>query len=114
MERIGYRFVFDPIDARSFEIPAQRDTDRWEDNPTCPQCALSMYTTIEAAKAAFRKLLEKHPKIAGLLGGHIAEVGLLPAHGVQTNPNSLGHFALHEYDGVDLVPIAVPRGSLVE
>jgi len=71
-----------------------------------------MYTTADKAKAAFKKLIGKYPQIAGLLGGHFAEIRLLKEHGVQTNPNIDGHFALHEYDGVDLVSIAVLRGPL--
>jgi hypothetical protein len=111
-ESIGFRFVFNPIDGQSFLIPAERDTERFEEDPTCPQCGLSMYTTLEEAKAAFKRLIDKIPQIGTLLGDHVAEVKLSREHGVQTEPNTLGHFALYEYEGADLVSVATLKGPL--
>jgi hypothetical protein len=110
--RTGFHFVSDPVDSQSFLIPAERDTERFEESPSCPQCGLSMYTRADRAKAAFKKLLNKHRQIGIVLGDHIGEIGLLPEHGVQTDPDRSGHFALYEYDGVYLAAIAVLGGLL--
>jgi hypothetical protein len=112
IERVGFRFVFNPIDADSFEIPARRDPDRFAATPSCPQCGLSMFLSAEMAAEFFERKKRKHPRFAELLGDHLAEIALMPDCGVQTEADEDGHFALYEYESVDLASIAVMIGPL--
>jgi hypothetical protein len=111
-ERVGFRFVFDPIDSRSFEIPAERDTDRFASTPTCRQCGLSMFLTADLARSFFRRKSRKHKKFGELLGDHLAKIALTIDHGVQTDADEDGHFAFYEYEGADLALVTVMVGPL--
>jgi hypothetical protein len=105
IQRRGYRWVFNPIDGTSFQVVAQKTANRFK-VPPCEAYALSLYETEEQARAAFAKQLEKNPDIRQDLGTHIAEIALAEDHGLQTQSNSIGHFGLHEFQGVDLVAVA--------
>ena len=104
---IAYRFVFNPLDGKSFLPPAlvrrvNRPRTKWE----CSDWALSMFESRQAALRYFADLARKSPLIRKTLGDHIATVRLTvrlaKAHGRQTAADKDGHFDLHEYVGVDL------------
>ena len=112
-DKSGFHFVFDRLeDPRCFRIPADRDPARFEETPECAQCALSMFSTEGLARAFYSRKLGKHRKFAILLGTHLAEVSLTRTHGKQTEENGEGHFALFEYEGVDLRSCAQMLGPL--
>lgn len=108
----AFRFVCNPIIKEDFDSPAVRDPSRFEDKPCCEQWGLSMWTSEDSARARFAKLLAKQPLIRAKLGTHLAQIALKPEHGVQTVPQKNGHFALHEYENVNLISIAVVKSPL--
>lgn len=110
--RLAFRFVFDPLDMRSFEVFATRRPAQFATDPCCSHCALSMFATEEHARAKFAKLMAIRKNIGKLIGDHLAEVTLAEEHGVQTAPNTDGHFDLHEYANVDLAPVTIMIGPL--
>ena len=107
-ERDAFRFVWDPIDQRGFDPVALRSPRRANrpNQPSCSAYGLSMFTTEWQARDRFGELEEKHPEIRKTIGTHLACVALTVAHGVQTPEKSSGHFDLHEYKDVDLVPVS--------
>jgi hypothetical protein len=111
-ERIAFRFVSNPIDQSSFEVNAKLIPDRFAESPCCSACGLSMFTTEDEARIFFAKMAEKFRNFRKRSGGHLAEIALTKAHGVQTKPTKNGHFDLHEYVGVNLIPVAKAKGPL--
>ncbi len=110
-ERVGFHFVFVPVDARSFEVFAPRK-NRFGENGCCSDCAVSMFETEEQARAAFAKYERDFKNFRIRNGDHLGEIALKKNHGVQTDSDEEGHFDLHEYAGVDLIPLVVLRGQL--
>jgi hypothetical protein len=111
-DRTAFRYVWKPIDAKSFYIFAPKLGNRFGKKGTCSDCALSMFETEEQARLYFATVKESHPQIGQKIGDHLAKIALIKAHGVQTTPEDDGHFDLHEYGGVDLVPVAQLIGPL--
>lgn len=104
-ERNAFRFVSDPIDGNSF-VPAALGPRRRTNRLSCSHYGLSMFTTEPHARARFAELEEKFYEIRKTLGTHLACVALTSDHGVQTAASASGHFDLHEYKDVDLVPVS--------
>lgn len=71
-----------------------------------------MFESADQARAEYARQREKNKKIGEELGSHLAEVSLTVADGVQTKSNARGHFAIHEYAGVNLKTAAVLIGPL--
>jgi hypothetical protein len=71
-----------------------------------------MFETEEQARAAFAKYERDFKNFRIRNGDHLGEIALKKNHGVQTDSDEEGHFDLHEYAGVDLIPLVVLRGQL--
>lgn len=80
--------------------------------PACSEFGLSMFGTEEQARAKFGALVETRPEIRKTIGTHLAQISLMPSHGLQTYPTETGHFDLFEYQDVDLVPCTQIVGLL--
>jgi hypothetical protein len=70
-----------------------------------------MFISEATARAKFASVLLNNPEARKTIGTHVASVALSPSHGVQTAPSHAGHFALHEYVGVNLVPASQIVGA---
>lgn len=71
-----------------------------------------MFGTEKQARAKFGALLERTPEIRKTIGTHLAQVYLMPSHGLQTYPTEIGHFDLFEYQDVNLVSCTQVVGLL--
>jgi hypothetical protein len=111
----AYRFVRIPVDADCFVpvalTPARR-VNRKNTRLSCSSLGLSMFGTEEQARAKFGALFERIPEIRKSIGTHLAQVYLMPFHGLQTYPAETGHFDLFEYHDVNLVPCTQVVGLL--
>jgi hypothetical protein len=103
--REAFRFVFDPICARSFVPVALMKPSRGfaNDGLLCVAHALSFFTTQDLAIATYSRVKKGHRQISNKIGSHLATGRLEAADGIATKPSSTGHFAFFEEEGCDLV-----------
>jgi len=106
-----FRFVWNPIGPESF-VPVAFMPSGVGRRPTCKAMALSMFATEMQARARIRELELTNPQVRKRLGDHLAEVRLTPEHGLQTTPDTNGHFSLYEYAGADLPNASQVVGAL--
>jgi len=112
-ERPGFHFVFSPpVDARSFQVHALKLGNRFGQKGCCSDCGVSFFETEEQARVAFAKFMKSFRQFNIRSGDHLARIDLQNDHGAQTDTDDKGHFDLHEYAGVDLVPLVVVIGPL--
>lgn len=105
LERIGFRFVWNPVDSKSFSPVALQP--RANRRPlSCSSFGLSMFVSAAQARARFASLEAKVHGAREKFGDHLAAVELMPEHGLQTLEDLNGHFDLHEFVGVDLPQVA--------
>lgn len=105
----AFRFVYSPDpESNSFKPQGIKKPERmFQGDPSdrCSLMAISIFTTAAKAKKKFTNLNKKYPA-RDLLGTHIAEVQITPAHGVVSPPSSSGHMDLHEFNGCDLSTVS--------
>ncbi|NAX47903.1 hypothetical protein CAG70_13020 [Photobacterium halotolerans] len=102
----AYRFVFNPVNSDSFIPPGKQNPARLQQNNTqhkqCSLLALSMFKSCIDAENHFDLLKKKIPNIGKLIGEHLAEGNVMATDGIQTKPNSKGHFDFFEGVNADL------------
>ncbi|EGQ8093377.1 TPA: hypothetical protein ACX3FU_004500 [Vibrio parahaemolyticus] len=105
-ERESFRFVFDPLDQKSFLPQGKKNPQRVhkeEDNETkCSLLGLSMFTSETDARKHYKKLKKFVKNIDKTIGSHLATGTIQPHHGFISEPSKSGHFDLFESAGVDL------------
>src|SRR5688572_2544180 len=108
----AFRFVWEPIDSKSFVpvalAPVPR-VNRASQSPSgaCAALGLSLFGSETAARKRFAQLAKTNPMIRETLGTHLAGVALLSEHGLQTPPTERQkHMTLFEYEAVDLSLVA--------
>jgi len=101
---VAYRWVRKPIEVDDFK--SHYSLDRHPPKATekfhleCKYCGLSLFTTIDFAELGLRKAWKR----TTIPYTHIAEGKILESYGVCTSANDDGHFTIHEYAGIDLIP----------
>ena len=85
-----------------FIIKPSRVNRKSKDDPeVCSGYALSFFVTLESAKEFFTELLDQRFNAYELIGKYVAKGTLDENDGVMSNPDSDGHFDLHEF--VDVI-----------
>ncbi|ENE5172820.1 hypothetical protein ABUU69_002173 [Vibrio cholerae] len=104
--RESYRFVFDPLDQKSFLPQGKKNPQRVhkEENDVkkCSLLGLSMFTSEADACNHYKKLKKYMKNIDKTIGSHLATGTIQPHHGLISEPSESGHFDLFECAGVDL------------
>jgi hypothetical protein len=101
----AFRYVFSDKLAESFEPVLTKKPRRaldWNDAKRCSGWALSFFTSVRAAKEQFEAFKKVNPCIDKTLGDAIASGSITADDGVCCEPDSAGHFELHEHAGVEL------------
>ena len=104
----AYRFVYDPINEKSFlpqGVKSPKRMNNSNDNMKCSLLALSFFSSEESAKARYASLKKKIRNINKTLGSHIAQGVLSPSDGQRSEIcTRSGHFDFFEKQGVNLIP----------
>lgn len=113
-EREAYRWVHSPETEKDFIPLAAERPIVWrpidESDLRRLQClswGLSVYDTLEAARASFEAALKlrrgaKRDDFIAQKGDKVALIPLRPHHGCSTPSNNDGHFTLYCYEGINL------------
>jgi hypothetical protein len=106
--RNAYHWCANPMTINCFSPVAVKNPKRVHKesdlNEKCSYWGVSMYMSLEASIRAFQSLEKSMRNARKTLGSHVATGELTPSHGRQTSPDEFGHFDLHEYASVDLLP----------
>jgi hypothetical protein len=101
----AFRFVFEASLATSFlpvlVLNPQRAL-RFSDREKCGGWALSFFVSVDAARTTFVALKKISPRIHKTIGDAIATGTLTAADGVMCEPDTDGHFELHEFESTNL------------
>lgn len=95
-----YRFVFDPLDEKSF-IPTAVVTGAILEGKSAEICCayhgLSMYVNEEKARKAFKHICSLQAEFPKIAGSYLGEGTLKPGDGLVTHPSRRStHFTFHE------------------
>ena len=103
-----YRFVFSPIDDKSFIPQGLKSPSRImsakNNHEKCSLFALSMFDSANHAIEKYKKLMKISRNINKSIGTHLATGTIQPLDGLHDHPNSEGHFDFYEKAGIDLTP----------
>ena len=105
----AYRFVFDPLDHRSFipqgiKSPSRISNPNNNDDTRCSLLALSMFISENDAVNRYKELKKICKNIDKSLGTHLAVGTLNNDDGLQYIANNYGHFDFHEHASTNLAP----------
>jgi hypothetical protein len=108
--KIAFRWVFKEVNhPNNFRPPLAIEPTRinkgqFKNNPEkiCEGHALSLYDTVDNARASYLMLKKRRRKIEQTLGTHIAKGVIAKTNGVVSERDKYGHFNLHEYENIDL------------
>ncbi|MFH1115180.1 MAG: hypothetical protein V1792_14820 [Pseudomonadota bacterium] len=110
-ERDSFRFVKDTGENNNFLPPLVIKPKRIHSgqfkndlNEICSGYALSFFDTLDNAIEYFAELRQQMSNAYKSVGTHIARGLLAECDGVMSNPDSDGHFDLHEFAEVALEP----------
>lgn len=91
-----------PADDSFLPVSIQGPVRKLSEKPLCSGFGLSLFTDVDSVKQKMARLKRSHPHIEEALGSKIAEGVVAPGDGVCSEPNTQGHFTLHEYEGCNL------------
>lgn len=109
VDRVSWRFVYDPVADSSFVPRAERDATR---EGLCAGWALSMFDTRAQALAFFAGMSKKSKNLKLYLGTHLAKGQLTAQVGISTPSDPKGHFGLHPNNAVSLPGIFLIKEEL--
>lgn len=105
-EIVGFRFVFkDPRHKNNFLpvlIIKPNRINSFNDEGKCKGYGLSLYDSLENAKASYSYLQKRFKNINRTIGTHIAEGLIDKEDGVVSEVGSNGHFTLHESENSEI------------
>ncbi len=105
LKKVGYRFVFDNMEGKSFipvAVQSPKRIKNSKNNEKCSAYALSLFATEGAAKDFFLELYKRNPRIVKTLGDKLAMGEVEPSMGTCGRENRKQHFDFFEYEGCDL------------
>lgn len=115
-DRMGWRFVWNPLTLESAQPVATRNRKRFLSKPPYVQCsawALSVYDSEDAGRKAFAAYASSFPNFRKDAGDHIASFDIQKSDGVCTPPNHKnGHYDFHPFSGIDVLGKLTIEGSL--
>lgn len=107
-QQIAYRFVFDPIDEKSFIPQGVKNPSRVDntlEKRKCSTLALSFFISEESAKDKFYALSKNSKNLHKTLGSHIAKGVLNTTDGYRTKIcKKSGHFDFFEKKDANFLP----------
>lgn len=110
-----YRYIFDDINHPNNFIPQYlKKPPRvlpFDDVKTCNGFGLSVFETVDQSITFFQVLPERIKKLLGYT--HIAQIDLTTDDGKTTETEASGHFNLHEFEGVDLLPKSIKLREII-
>jgi hypothetical protein len=105
----AYRFVFEPLDSRSFipqgiKSPSRISNPNNNNHTKCSLFSLSMFISENDAVNRYEALKKICKNIDKSLGTHLAVGTLNVNDGLQYRANNDGHFDFHEHACTNLAP----------